>query len=130
MSGCRMNGDMPAIVTATEVAPRAQAMGVDEVGNWSYVRESAIAPLLWDRPATSGVASSSLPMSFNPSSAVGASALRTMGRGGGRTGLSMLGWVKNAMDLNRPPATCEVVSPIFQEVRICRRHCCDRDRLC
>ena len=120
MSGCRMNGDIPAIVTATEVAPRAQAMGVDEVGNWSYVRESATAPLLWDRPATSGASSS----------AVGASALRTMGRGGGRTGLSILGWVKNAMDLNRPPATCEVVSPIFQEVPICRRHCCDRDRLC
>ena len=30
MSGCRMNGDMPAIVTATEVAPRAQAMCVDD----------------------------------------------------------------------------------------------------
>ncbi len=41
MSGCRMNGDMPAIVTATEVVPRAQDLGVDEVGNWSYVRKSA-----------------------------------------------------------------------------------------
>ena len=92
MSGCRMNGDMPAIVTATEVAPRARDLCVDEVGIWSYVRESATAPLLWDRPATSGASSS----------AVGASALRTMGRGGGRTGLSMLGWVKNAMDLNLP----------------------------
>ena len=30
-SGCRMNGDMLAIVAATEVAPRAQAMGVDDL---------------------------------------------------------------------------------------------------
>ena len=60
---------------------------------------------------------------FNPPSVVGASALRTMGRGGGRADLSMVGWVRNATDRNCPAPNCEVVSPILREVPLFRRYC-------
>ena len=113
-SGCRMNGDMPAIVAATEGVPRAQGARRGRIRHWLHDRKSttlffALGSACYEQSSIILTSNDS-----NPSSTVGASALRAMGRGDVRTGLSMLGLVKNAADITCAPATGGVALLTFQ----------------
>ena len=86
----------------------------DEFGIWPYDRESATAPFTLGSACYERSSDILTSNDSNPSSTFGASALHAMGRGDVRTGLSMLGLVKNAADITCAPATCGVALPTFQ----------------
>jgi hypothetical protein len=84
-----MDGDMPAIVAATEGVLVPEALIEDDVGIPPHHRESAIAPFALGSGCYQRSSRILTSNESNPSMKVGVSALRASGHGD-RTALSML----------------------------------------